>query len=276
MRRIMIIGIIFSFLLHGCTSPFDSATKSVTERNLIAFDEWLIPGTFIPKDLYVVGLGDSLTQGVGDELKKEGYFGRLTHNEMINWKGVKDVHAENLAKRGRKSDQLIRQLEDPEIQASLKKADIILFTIGGNDLMKIIKRDLFKLKKSHFDDERTKFDARLAELFGMIRGLNTDAIIVAAGLYNPFTIVTDESTGFEDIIDDWNHAIEAQTEWDNRSCFIPVTDLFDSNTNMVYHTDFFHPNAKGYEEMTTRMIEEINKCGLSRLSDGRLDMERAG
>ena len=28
--------------------------------------------------------------------------------------------ADNLAKRGRRSDQLIDQLEDPEIQASLK------------------------------------------------------------------------------------------------------------------------------------------------------------
>ena len=62
---------------------------------------------FIPKQLNVVGLGDSLTEGVGDELKKGGYFGRLTNEEMANWKGVKDVQADNLAKRGRRSDQLI-------------------------------------------------------------------------------------------------------------------------------------------------------------------------
>ena len=92
------------------------------------------------------------------------------------------------------------------------------------------------------------------------------------GLYNPFSIVTDETTEFDDIIEDWNKAIEVRTVLDGKSCFVPVTDLFDSNVNMVYHTDFFHPNAKGYEEMTNRYLEEIEQCGLTELSDGQLDM----
>ena len=98
-------------------------------------------GHLFPNEYYVVGLGDSLTQGVGDELKVGGYFARLT-TAMADWKGVKDVQADNLAKRGRRSDQLIKQLEDPEIQAYIENADVILFTIGGNDIMKIVKRHL--------------------------------------------------------------------------------------------------------------------------------------
>ena len=60
-------------------------------------------------------------------------------------------------------------------------------------------------------------------------GLNGDAIIIASGVYNPFSIVTDETTEFEDIIDDWNKEIEVRTVLDGKSCFVPVTDLFDSN-----------------------------------------------
>ena len=84
--------------------------------------------------------------------------------------------------------------------------------------------------------------------------------------------MTDEETGFEEILSDWNDAIEVQTELDGKSCFVPVTDLFNSNSNMVYHTDFFHPNAKGYEEMANRYIEKIDECGLLQLSDGELDL----
>ncbi len=58
---------------------------------------------------------------------------------------------------------------------------------------------------------------------------------------------------------------------DDKSCFVPVTDLFNSNENMVYHTDFFHPNAKGYEGMANRFLEKIQECGLLELSDGELD-----
>ena len=257
--------------MSGCNSPFVRSTDTFTERNTTAFEDWVIPNYFIPKQIRVVGLGDSLTQGVGDELKKEGYFGRIT-SEMNDWKGVKDVKANNLAKRGRRSDQLIQQLEDADVQGIVKEADIILITIGGNDIMKVVKKNLFNLQKGPFYDELEQFEKRLDELYGIIRGLNGDAIIVMAGLYNPISIVTDEANEFEDIIEDWNNAIEVRTVLDSKSCFVPVTDLFDSNATMVYHTDFFHPNAKGYDSMTKRFLDKLKECNMQELSDGELDM----
>lgn len=271
MRRLLIAFILFSLFLSGCNSPISKSIDPTLERKLTAFDSWKIPGTFVPKRIHVVGLGDSLTQGIGDELKVDGYFGRLT-TVMEDWKGVKDIQADNLAKKGRRSDELITQLESPTIQSFIRNADVILFTIGGNDIMKIVKRDLFNLKQDVFYDELKNYEQRLGEIFGIIRGLNADAIIIAGGLYNPLSILTNEAQEFEDIIKDWNNAIEVQTVLDNKACFIPVEDLFDSNNNMVYHTDFFHPNAKGYEQMTNRFIEGIDKCGLFELSDGKLDM----
>lgn len=271
MRRLLIALIVFSLFLSGCNSSHLESTEPLAERTLTVYDHWNVPGTFVPERIHVVGLGDSLTQGVGDELKAGGYFARLT-TAMADWKGVKDVQADNLAKRGRRSDELIEQLENPKIQETVKNADVILFTIGGNDIMKIVKRDLFKLKKNVFYDELKNYEKRLDEVFGIIRALNADAVIIAGGLYNPFSIVTDEAPEFEDIIEDWNTAIEARAVLDGKSCYVPVIDLFDSNENMVYHTDFFHPNAKGYEQMTNRYIESIDKCGLFKLSDGKFDM----
>ena len=109
MRRVFLIVIAFSLFLSGCQQTLIEKTDAFSERQEIAFSEWTIPGYFIPKNIHVIGLGDSLTEGVGDELKKEGYFGRIT-GRMVEWKGVKDVDADNLAKRGRRSDQLIDKL----------------------------------------------------------------------------------------------------------------------------------------------------------------------
>ncbi|MER2089674.1 MAG: GDSL-type esterase/lipase family protein [Sporosarcina sp.] len=271
MRRVFLIVIAFSLFLSGCQQTLIRKTDVFTARQEIGFTEWDIPGYFIPKKVRVVGLGDSLTQGVGDELKKEGYFGRVT-GRMIEWKGVKEVDVSNLAKRGRRSDQLLEKLADSEVQASVKTADLIFLTIGGNDIMKVVKANLFNLKMEPFYIELGKFESRLDELFTIIRDLNGDAIVVVAGLYNPFSIVTDETNEFEEIIDDWNKAIEVRAIMDGKSCFVPVTDLFDSNTNMVYHTDFFHPNAKGYDGMADRYLEKLEECGLQQLSDGELDM----
>jgi lysophospholipase L1-like esterase len=271
MRRVLIILLVFSLLLSSCNGPLETDV-ALSERESTAFGSWDIPGYFIPKPIHVVGLGDSLTEAVGDELKKGGYFGRVT-KEMGNWRGVKEVQADNLAKRGSRSDQLIALLEkDKSIQAQVKKSDVIFLTIGGNDIMKVVKGNLFNLKSEPFYVELGKFELRLDELFGIIRGLNGDAVIVVAGLYNPITLLIDETTEFENILDAWNEAIEVRAVVDGKSCFIPVVDLFDTNENMVYHTDFFHPNAKGYETMTTRYLEQLNKCGLYELSNGELDM----
>jgi lysophospholipase L1-like esterase len=265
------IVIAFSLLLSGCQSEDIDATQSFSERHEAAFADWHIPGYFIPKKVRVIGLGDSLTQGVGDELKKSGYFGRVT-GKMVEWKGVLEVDDSNLAKRGRRSDQLINQLEEPEIQSAVKEADVVYLTIGGNDMMKIVKANLFNLTVEPFYKELGKFEDRLDELFTIIRSLNGDAIIIVAGLYNPLTIVTDEAEEFEEIIDDWNEAIEIRSIMDGKSCYVPVKDLFDTNMNMVYHTDFFHPNAKGYDGMAYRFLEKIKQCGLPDLSEGQLDM----
>lgn len=271
MRRVMIISIVFSLFLTGCKLIPSNTSDTFVERELTEFDVWDIPGTFIPKQVFVVGLGDSLTEGVGDEYKRNGYFGRLT-DAMSGWEGVKEVHVDNLAKKGRRSDQLLDQLEDPEAQEYLKNADLIVFTIGGNDIMKVVKRDLFNLKVKPFYDELEQYSSRIDEVFSIIRALNNDAIIIVGGLYNPLSNVMDETPEFEDILASWNNALEVQTVLDDKSCFVPVRDLFNSNENMVYHTDFFHPNAKGYEEMANRFLESIDQCGLLELSDGKLDM----
>lgn len=271
MRRIMMIVVVFSLFLSGCTAGTFKASDSFDERELTQFDNWVLPPLFVASDITVVGLGDSLTEGIGDEDKQSGYFGRLT-KAIANWQGVKDVKIDNLAKKGRRSDQLLTQLEDPKIQASLKKADIILFTIGGNDLMKIFKRDLFNLKTQPFMNELDDYTVRIDELYARIRSLNKDAIIVTGGLYNPLSNIMDETDDFETILDSWNDVLEARTTFDDKSCFVPVRDLFHSNGNMVYHSDFFHPNAKGYEEMTNRYLESIETCNLYELSDGQWDM----
>ena len=248
-------------------------SSSFSEREKTAFPGFYVPDYFVPEKVSVIGLGDSLTQGVGDELKRGGYFGRVAL-AMNDWKGVDQIDSNNLAKRGRRSDQLIDQLEKEDIQAEIKKADIIYMTIGGNDIMKVVKDNLFNLTAKPFYVELGKFENRLDEIFKMIRGLNGDAVIVVAGLYNPLSIVTSEANEFESVIDDWNEAIEIQTIMDGKACFVPVVDLFTSNENMVYHSDFFHPNAKGYVSMADRFIEKIDQCGLPELSDGKLDLSR--
>lgn len=216
-----------------------------------------------------LALGDSLTRGIGDQFNQFGYTGRLS-KEFEKWPGVKEVILDNRGKNGRRSDQLLALLERGHYDEELQEANFISISIGGNDVMKIVKKDLFDLKESEFIKELARYEERYKQIIDHIRLQNPTVPIMLVGFYNPFEIVTDESTAFEMIIDNYNASIEDIAEADVNACFVPVHDLFESNMEMVYHTDFFHPNARGYEFMTERIIDKLMECGIDKMSEGAL------
>lgn len=209
--------------------------------------------------LYYLALGDSLTKGVGDEERKSGYTKRL-EEKLEQWTDISDVVLDNRGKRGRRSDQLLTLLKKGHYDYELKNAELITITIGGNDIMKVVKKDLFELKREYFDEELVDFEKRYNQILKKIRSENPNVPILVIGLYNPFSVITDEITEFESIITDWNNTIEATSNKYENACFVDIQDLFDENANLVYHTDFFHPNGYGYTIMTERIVSMMKAC----------------
>lgn len=268
MIRLILVMLMSSFILTGC--QFDGQSKDFSTRQPLEMGKVEINNTFILEGIRLVGLGDSLTQGVGDELKKGGYLGRLS-TKMATFNGVLSVQLGNEAKRGKRSDQLLSDLQSGKLKKSIKSADVIVITIGGNDIMRIVKQNIFQLRVDAFQKELLIFANRYGEILKEIRLINPNSPIIILGLYNPLTMVTDEANEFDQIMIDWNQTINTISHSDINACFVPVDDLFNSNTNMVYHTDFFHPNSKGYDLMTNRIIETLKTCGLDQLTNGEMD-----
>lgn len=219
-----------------------------------------------------LALGDSLTRGIGDETGTYGYTKRLSI-AMEEWPAITEVELDNRGKNGRRSDQLLALLEKGHYDEELKEADLVTVTMGGNDVMKIVKKDIFSLKKEMFDKEMIKFEKRYRKIIEEIRKRNSEVPIILIGFYNPFSIVTDEYTPFETIIDEWNMTIAQIASDDSNACFVPTSDLFETNEEMVYHTDFFHPNASGYDRMTMRIIQYMKVCDIEEMSAGRIGFE---
>lgn len=260
MKRILFLIAFIAFLAAGCSPAFIFGTDEAEPRLSPSFEEYVVPPNFVPRTIIMTALGDSLTQGVGDEEQLGGYVGRLAA-DMEEWDGVEDVVIENTAKRGRRSDQLLKLFEEGEVDAPVAEADILVMTMGGNDLMKIVKRDLFSLDEQAFYDELKLYEERLQEVFDSIRALNPTAPFIVIGIYNPFSLLTDEVNEFDEILTAYNDSVEELATNDPQACFVPVADLFVGNESLVYHTDFFHPNSNGYDTMTERVIERMEECG---------------
>lgn len=285
MKRIVIWFLLLPLLLISCSFTLDKAApldeqqesenaiEDVTPNEGSAEEdanvlrklmELLFPDNeqnMTPKPLKLLSLGDSLTAGVGDEYKQQGYVGRMA-TSLEQWSIISKVDIDNRGKRGRKSDKLLELVEQGQYDKEIEEANLITVTMGGNDIMKVVKDDLFSLKRKEFNKERKAFTKRYTNIVATIREKNPDVPLVLIGFYNPLSIVVEERNEFDSIIGEWNAVVEEIANETPNTCYVDIADLFDSNDDMVYHTDFFHPNASGYDKIAARIMDTIASSNL--------------
>ncbi|KAA0546180.1 SGNH/GDSL hydrolase family protein [Bacillus sp. BGMRC 2118] len=211
---------------------------------------------FLSPDKKIVSIGDSLTEGVGDETENGGYVGILNNTFEEN---DLNITIENLGKRGNRTDQLLERLEKKEIAAAIKDADIVLITIGANDIMKVVRSNYTNLRIEPFQEEKISYVERLTAILNKINELNPDSQIYLIGFYNPFELYFSDIEQLEMILDDWNQTGESITKEFDNVYYIPTEDLFASQTDRLLAADNFHPNISGYKLMAQRVLEYLNK-----------------
>ncbi|WP_456273531.1 SGNH/GDSL hydrolase family protein [Bacillus sp. AK031] len=213
------------------------------------------------KDLKIVSIGDSLTQGVGDETESGGYVGILNHTfQDSNLK----ISIENFGKRGNRTDQLLKRLDNSDIASSVKQADVVLITIGANDIMKIVKNNFTDLKLETFQQEREGYIERLRTILYKINELNPDTKVYLIGFYNPFEGYFGDIKELGMIMDNWNDAGKSVTEEFDNVDYIPIADVFQDTKLQLLAEDYFHPNTSGYKLMAKRIIDYVEEIGIEK------------
>ncbi|MGY2610969.1 SGNH/GDSL hydrolase family protein [Bacillus pretiosus] len=202
--------------------------------------------------LKIVSLGDSLTRGVGDK-EGIGYIGRVKEDLQKDYK--QKVALTNLAVSGAKMPDLLKQMESSGAQYSIKQADVIVLTIGGNDLFPGWE-SLGKVDLETYRPDTETFQNEAKKIIEEIRKLNTDNPIFWLGLYNPFEDVEDLK-GSSNIVVDWNASLEKLALNDKNVYITPTFDLFQNRGKDLLYSDHFHPNEVGYTYMADRLVQNV-------------------
>ncbi|MGH1323820.1 SGNH/GDSL hydrolase family protein [Bacillus pretiosus] len=202
--------------------------------------------------LKIVSLGDSLTRGVGDK-EGIGYIGRVKEDLQKDYK--QKVALTNLAVSGAKMPDLLKQMESSGAQYSIKQADVIVLTIGGNDLFPGWE-SLGKVDLETYRPDTETFQNEAKKIIEKIRKLNTDSPIFWLGLYNPFEDVEDLK-GSSNIVVDWNASLEKLALNDKNVYITPTFDLFQNRGKDLLYSDHFHPNEVGYTYMADRLVQNV-------------------
>ncbi|WHY03181.1 SGNH/GDSL hydrolase family protein [Neobacillus sp. DY30] len=246
---------------EGKTEQEDTSNKPITENIKDKVREALqVALDFFKKEQQIVAIGDSLTEGIGDESEYGGYVGILNHTfEDNNLK----ITVENYGKKGNRSDQLLKRLEKEDIESAIKESDIVLITIGANDIMNVLKSNFMNVTMDPFQEERVKYAERLRAIFNKINDLNKDTEIYLIGFYNPFERHFAEIKELEMIIDSWNAAGESVSEEYENVRFIPTKDLFSNSNTDLLAEDEFHPNTTGYKLMAQRVLDYLKEAQIN-------------
>jgi lysophospholipase L1-like esterase len=221
------------------------------------------------KQIKLVALGDSLTQGVGDKTDNGGYVG-IIQKDLTQHQSLK-VATQNYGVAGDTSTQIDTRLENQtKLQTNLAHADVIVMTVGGNDLMGVLKQNGLSVNEKNIQAARKIYRQHLTTLLKHVRHYNTKAPIFMFSIYNPFYVYFPKMTEMQDAVVDWNQTSQAVLQQQGNGYFVNICNLMSkggkltqqskskkSKNQLIFTGDNFHPNYIGYTKMTQKLYTSM-------------------
>lgn len=254
--KLFLIFLILPFVIACIPSNKGQLVEGHIYRKIEGGLKHPLPSDFIPRHLQICAVGDSLTLGYGSSMNQGGYPIYL-REKLGQAKGIKDVTIETFGVSGNRTNHLLNRLNSEKLMAGIKKADVIIVTIGGNDIMKVVKDHFFDLDMEDFRRESEGYQARLNEILRKIKDYNPEAFIFLVGLYNPFTHLIGQIDEFDYILEEWNHLAKSVLKEYNGTYFVAVDEGFASGGVEFLYEDYFHPNDRGYQYIAEQLYLSI-------------------
>jgi lysophospholipase L1-like esterase len=202
----------------------------------------------------IVALGDSLTRGTGDAAGGGGYPERVA--AALRKAGL-TVSVDNLGVDGAETGDLLRRMEDAGVAQRVAAADLILVSIGGNDLSHSLRSVVpGETGADPTAAALTGASLNLQRILSLLRKANPSAPIRLVGLYNPFPESFDRRMAKETLLK-WNVALEEASFAAGGVTVVPTADLFDERPDRL-SADRFHPGPSGYGEIASRILSTLN------------------
>lgn len=244
----MAIGVISAFNLTKGGNSSSSNQNLQTVQVTPSHNTLLLKN---PNTINILTMGDSIAKGTGD-VERQGFDHNLF--SILQTKTKKEIVLNNIAVDGQESGGLLLQLADRNILPLLKNSDIIMISIGGNNLRPIRQANL-DTQSTAFTQVQGSYISDLNNIYKIIRDNNKTANIVFLGLYNPYS--SDSLPENARMFNTWNSSTQQIIETDEKSIFVPTYDLFKFNIQKFLYVDGLHPNSLGYKAIAQRIYQSL-------------------
>jgi len=194
-------------------------------------------------------LGDSVAKGTGDETGLG--IGGVLDSELKAHKVPHDPPV-NLAVNGAKTPDLLALLESRNVLQILARANVVVISIGGNDLY-----GGAQFRNSAPPDPGAVLDRvvdNVDKVIEKIRAVNPTARLFIIGLYNPF-VRTTYGKILSPFVADWNARLLESFRSDANVTVVQTFDLFSHVDRLS--ADRFHPGSQGYRLIGRRIADSL-------------------
>lgn len=241
MRRLVVAVL----LLAGVTLVFIKTGRPDHQQEITAARATLNDGVF-----RALVLGDSVARGTGDE-RGLGIAGTLQRE--LEALGNRSAAVVNLGIDGARTYNVGRLLARDSGRSAVRRADLIVISIGGNDLYGDGRVRWLAALFPNSLQERTA--GRVEDLVGAVRRLNPAARIYVLGLYNPYRRSTHRSW-LDRQVNLWDSRLIRRFAAERSVVVVRICDLLDRDSR-ISRFDRFHPGASGYAAIAGRIASSL-------------------
>ncbi|MDL1929950.1 lipase [Ligilactobacillus salivarius] len=256
-KKIVLLWSLVAILIGAITLTTINSKKNISKSNEVQLKRTRknVKAVKVSK-IKLVGLGDSLTYGVGDQTNKGGYVHLI--KEKIEKKESIKVVTKNYGKTGDRSDQILaRLLTKKNIQKDIKNANVITMTVGGNDLMQVMEKNFSSMADDKMqpvvEKSAKNYQSNLQNLIGKVTLEENKVYFI--DINKQLSMGQYVNLPKEDLVK------KSETDLDKKSGKQLENILSNTKEKNDYlsEDDHFHPNLKGYKYMTNKLFDEMNR-----------------
>lgn len=189
-------------------------------------------------------LGDSLARGAGDRTGL-GIGGRL--DQELQRRKIAAKPTVNIAVNGARTADLQRQLESANVRSLISEANLVIVSIGGNDLWG--GTDWRNAPPPNPEAVMNGVLDRIESIVKTVRQANPKARIFLIGLYSPF------GPQIAPLVTRWNAREIDRFSRDPNVTVVQTADIFSHHDRLS--ADRFHPGDEGYELIARRIADAL-------------------
>ncbi len=186
----------------------------------------------------ILVMGDSIGFGIGDD--PDMGIGKR-YAQILDPENP--VAVTNLSVAGAVSSDLAALVMVAENAPFISAANLIIISIGGNDLNRLQFEDSLTLDTA-FQETFNAYQENLQAILNRLRVLNPQAQIALIGLYDPYGQENPQKT--QKLLE-WNYQSQLICETDLKTAYIPLYDQFKYHLESYLAADQFHPSSLGYQ-----------------------------